>query len=43
MLGYLNRPESTAEVIDEEGWLKTGKFIYETSIGACEMLMLKHN
>lgn len=24
MMGYLGRPEATAETFDSEGWLKTG-------------------
>uniref|UniRef100_A0A914QWQ7 4-coumarate--CoA ligase n=1 Tax=Panagrolaimus davidi TaxID=227884 RepID=A0A914QWQ7_9BILA len=33
MLGYLGKPEATAEVIDDEGWLHTGDLIKYDSQG----------
>uniref|UniRef100_A0A914QMF9 4-coumarate--CoA ligase n=1 Tax=Panagrolaimus davidi TaxID=227884 RepID=A0A914QMF9_9BILA len=33
MLGYLGKPEATAEVIDDEGWLHTGDLIKYDSHG----------
>uniref|UniRef100_A0A1I8A4K2 AMP-binding domain-containing protein n=1 Tax=Steinernema glaseri TaxID=37863 RepID=A0A1I8A4K2_9BILA len=33
MLGYLNRPQATAEVIDDSGWLRTGDIGYVDKSG----------
>lgn len=33
MLGYLNRPDATAEMLDDEGWLRTGDIATVTADG----------
>ena len=35
MLGYLNRPDETAETLDEDGWLHTGDIGYVDEDGYC--------
>ena len=34
MTGYLNRPDATAEMLDDEGWLRTGDIATVTAAPA---------
>jgi fatty-acyl-CoA synthase len=38
MLGYLDRPELTAQVLDADGWLRTGDLVRRSADGYCTLV-----